>query len=208
MPGRAASSAPSRQRSRAARPSGTSTPSQTPAPAANQQLSLAPAVSQTPSQTTVAPSLRPAQSSHPARPPIPTSQQALQTTYSSRLRTGATLLMQPILTTPATAATGTRTGTRRGGVINYADPGSGDELDAGGPDTDDSDFVASGGTRTAIRQSRGSRPFINNTFTSFQTPQNFSSSHKQELDQSYLGMIPPPRYITAKKAEPTKHDYP
>ncbi|KAG5644783.1 hypothetical protein DXG03_007691 [Asterophora parasitica] len=90
---------------------------------------------------------------NPPRPPLPTATQALHSTYSSRLRTGATLLMQPIFA--SSSATGARTSTRRGGMINYADPGSGDDLpDAGALDSDDSDFVASGGTRTSIRQSR------------------------------------------------------
>src|SRR6202042_1951018 len=80
---------------------------------------------------------------NPPRAPLPTTTQALHSTYASRLRTGATLLVQPIF--PTGAATTTRTATRRGGVVNYVDPGSGDEeLDAGALDSDDSDFVASG----------------------------------------------------------------
>ncbi len=35
-----------------------------------------------------------------------------------------------------------------------------------------------------------------------------ASSWEQELDQSYLGMIPPSRFIRAKRVEPTQHDYP
>ncbi|KAH9172063.1 SNF5-domain-containing protein [Lactarius sanguifluus] len=95
------------------------------------------------------------------RAPLPTTPQALQSTYASRLQTGATLLVQPVLsgtTTVAavTTAASTSTRPRRGGVVSYADPGSGDDIpDAGEVDSDGSDFVASGGT--AHRDSRGAR---------------------------------------------------
>jgi chromatin structure-remodeling complex subunit SFH1 len=53
---------------------------------------------------------------------------------------------------------------RRGGVVSYADPGSGDDIpDAGEVDSDGSDFVASGGTRTAIRAARGTLRVVNST---------------------------------------------
>lgn len=140
---------------------------------------------------------------NPPRPPLPSTQQALQSTYASRLRTGATLLMQPILA--SASATTTRAATRRGGVINYADPGSGDDLpDAGALDSDDSDFQASGGTRTSIRQSRtrmatGMTVFNSTTGVhSVPHPTSTSRPEKTELDQSYLGMIPPARFIKAK----------
>ncbi|KAG6865891.1 hypothetical protein C0991_010972, partial [Blastosporella zonata] len=136
---------------------------------------------------------------NPPRPPIPTATQALHSTYSSRLRTGATLLMQPILT-PATAATGgtTRSTTRRGGVINYTDPGSGDDMpDAGAIDSDDSDFIASGGTRTSLRQSR--------TRGASATPHPPANA---ELDRSYLGQVPPARFIKSRPMPPTQHVYP
>lgn len=118
--------------------------------------------------------------------------------------------MQPILASSSSNVPGGRTGTRRGGVINYADPGSGDELDAGAIDTDDSDFIASGGTRTAIRQSRVGRPSAASALHSFSLGSHQGTPAPQgrhELDQSYLGMIPPSRFITAKRAEPTKHEY-
>lgn len=123
--------------------------------------------------------------------------------------------MQPILAS-ASAAAGGRTGTRRGGVINYAEPGSGDELDvpdAGEKerDSEDSDFIASGGTRTAVRATRVTRP---GGFYQY----NFQNSHhaspapqvgKADLDQSYLGHLPPSRYISARKVEDlTAHEYP
>ena len=96
------------------------------------------------------------------RAPLPTAPQALITSYASRLRTGATLLMQPILASASASGgiTSGRTGTRRGGVINYAEPGSDEEPerepDAGEREqnSDDSDFIASGGTRGALRASR------------------------------------------------------
>ncbi|GLB38628.1 putative SNF5 / SMARCB1 / INI1 [Lyophyllum shimeji] len=151
----------------------------------------------------------PAAPPNPPRPPLPTTPQALQSTYASRLRTGATLLMQPILTAPS--ATGARTSTRRGGLINYADPGSGDDLpDAGALDSDDSDFVASGGTRTSIRQSRtrgapGTSVFHSTTGTPAPHP---PAPVKAELGQSYLGMIPPAKFIKSRLMPPTQHVYP
>ncbi|KAH0587882.1 hypothetical protein H2248_006634 [Termitomyces sp. 'cryptogamus'] len=138
---------------------------------------------------------------NPPRPPLPTTPQALASTYASRLRTGATLLMQPILSSSAAPAAGTRSTGRRGAVINYADPGSGDELpDAGAIESDDSDFVASGGTRTSLRQSqsRGTRG-------ASATP---GASQKAELDQSYLGMVPPAKFIKSRHILPTQHVYP
>ncbi|KAF4581425.1 Chromatin structure remodeling complex protein sfh1 [Pleurotus pulmonarius] len=132
---------------------------------------------------------------------LPTTRQAVYSTYSSRLRTGTTLLMQPILAT--TSSTATRTATRRGGVVNYADPGSGDDLpDAGELDSDDSDFVASGGTRTSIRQSR--RTSVLNSSTPIPTAPPKQST---ELDRSYLGMVPPERFIKPRVVAATAHEY-
>lgn len=145
--------------------------------------------------------------------PIPTTPQALQSTYSSRLRTGATLLMQPILANSTAAAS--RTATRRGGVVNYADPGSGDDIpDAGALDSDDSDFVASGGTRTSIRQTKARMATgmsVFNYSTGVTTTPHAPPPprpEKAELDQSYLGMIPPARFIKPRLVHPTVHDYP
>ena len=146
---------------------------------------------------------------NPPRPPIPTTPQALHSTYASRLRTGTTLLMQPII--QAASATTMRSSTRRGGVINYADPGSGDDMpDAGAIDSDDSDFVASGGTRTAIRQSRskftpGMVVFHAGSSSTVHPPQK---PEKAELDQSYLGTMPPSKFIKARPIGPTVHEYP
>ncbi|KAF9492012.1 SWI-SNF chromatin remodeling complex, Snf5 subunit [Pleurotus eryngii] len=134
---------------------------------------------------------------------LPTTRQAVYSTYSSRLRTGTTLLMQPILAT--TSSTATRTATRRGGVVNYADPGSGDDLpDAGELESDDSDFVASGGTRTSIRQSRRT----GNPQTGTSTPVPVAPPKQStELDRSYLGMVPPERFIKPRIVAATAHEY-
>lgn len=156
---------------------------------------------------------------YPPRHPLPTVPQAFRTTYPSRLRTGATLLMQPILSSTSVAAAVATRSSRRGGVINYADPGSGDEFpDAGALDSDDSDFIASGGTRTALRATTGrlsSRaPVGAGVFSAGgvthivqaqrpATPQPL----RNELDQSYLGLIPPDRFIVSQPAHPMKHEY-
>ncbi|KAJ3565284.1 hypothetical protein NP233_g7729 [Leucocoprinus birnbaumii] len=151
---------------------------------------------------------------NPPRPPLPSVPQAIHSTYASRLRTGATLLMQPIFASSTTVHS--RTTTRRGGVVNYADPGSGDEFpDAGAIDSDDSDFIASGGTRTAIRQTRGGRmaPGMS-VFSSAAgpsgTPNRISTPQvdRNELDQSYLGQMPPERFIKPRPMQPTAHEYP
>jgi chromatin structure-remodeling complex subunit SFH1 len=120
--------------------------------------------------------------------------------------------MQPIMA--STSTSGTRTATRRGGVVNYADPGSGDELpDAGALDSDDSDFVASGGTRTSVRQGRnrqtaGMSVFNSNTGVTTLHQPTAARAEKAELDQSYLGMVPPAKFIKSKWIHPTVHVYP
>ncbi|KAJ2922462.1 hypothetical protein H1R20_g14637, partial [Candolleomyces eurysporus] len=95
----------------------------------------------------------PAVPPNPPKAPLSTTPQALQSTYASRMKTGASLLVQPIFNNNTTSLLGGVTrSSRRGAVINYADPGSGDDLpDAGELDSDDSDFAASGGTRAAVR---------------------------------------------------------
>jgi chromatin structure-remodeling complex subunit SFH1 len=150
-----------------------------------------------------------------SRAPLPTIPQAIQSTYASRLQTGATLLVQPILSgssgvVAAATTTSTSTRPRRGGVVSYADPGSGDDIpDAGEVDSDGSDFVASGGTRTAIRAARGAVRAANgsglyNAAAPVSTVAGASS--RTDLDQSYLGLIPPSRFIIAKPFAPTKHE--
>ncbi|KAJ7439236.1 SNF5-domain-containing protein [Mycena latifolia] len=153
----------------------------------------------------------PAGPQYPPPNPIPVATQGFLSTYPSRLRTGVTLLMQPILAIPQVAAT---RGTRRGGTINYADPGSGDDLpDAGALDSDDSDFVNEnrlGGRQktTRTRMATGMSVFNSNTgVTTVQPapPPPPLKPEKAELDQSYLGMVPPARFITTKVMNATQH---
>ncbi|KAI9507622.1 SNF5-domain-containing protein [Russula earlei] len=148
------------------------------------------------------------------RASLPTTPQAIQSTYASRLQTGATLLVQPILSASSTVAaatttTSTSTRPRRGGVVSYADPGSGDDIpDAGEVDSDGSDFIASGGTRTAIRAARGGARTANGGglyVVGAPAPSAAGVTSRTELDQSYLGLIPPSRFIIAKPFAPTKH---
>lgn len=158
---------------------------------------------------------------NPPPHPLPVTTQALHSTYPSRLRTGTSLLVQPILNVSSATA---RTSTRRGGMVNYAEPGSGDEFpDAGAIDSDDSEFVASGGTRTALRQSRsrmgtGMLVFHSGSGVATPQPQPLQLQSQQQLrpiqtekaepEQSYLGMIPPSRFIKPKPVGPTAHEYP
>ncbi|KAH9054041.1 hypothetical protein EDB83DRAFT_2393903 [Lactarius deliciosus] len=94
-----------------------------------------------------------------------------------------------------------------------ADPGSGDDIpDTGKVDSDGSDFVASGGTRTAIRAARGSavRVASGASATAYAVggtpaPSATAGASRTELDQSYLGLIPPARFIIAEPFVPTKH---
>jgi chromatin structure-remodeling complex subunit SFH1 len=174
----------------------------------------------------------------PSPAPIPaargpvfvTATQALHSTYPSRMRTGATLLMQPILpsggggvggsnntsTSAAAAATsqsapaGRSSGRRAGGTVNYTEPGSGDEfLDAGEAlDSDDSDFIASGGVRQSIRKGRIST--VQGTPRIVGSPAPAAKggvSGSGGVDQSYLGSIPPARLVVRKPVALTKHEY-
>jgi chromatin structure-remodeling complex subunit SFH1 len=147
---------------------------------------------------------------YPPPNPIPVATQGYLSTYPSRLRTGATLLMQPIISGPQVTASRS---TRRG-AINYADPGSGDDLpDAGALDSDDSDFVNENrlGIRqktTRTRMATGMSVFNSTTgVTTVQPapPPPPLKPEKAELEQSYLGMVPPARFITAKVVGPTHH---
>jgi chromatin structure-remodeling complex subunit SFH1 len=149
-------------------------------------------------------------------PPVP---QALLSSYASRLRTGTTLLVQPISTpgqapapgtapptgnyTPVAAATAASRATRgRTSTVNYTEAGSGDEFEeppekpmqAGAVDSDDSDFQASGGTRTMVRRmgrGPGSSAVLNAKLT------NAVSANKEhsELDKSHLGSVPPLNFL-------------
>lgn len=113
--------------------------------------------------------------------------------------------MQPIIAMPSASSLKAGRGGKR---INYAEAASGDddiEIDVGGkePDSDDSDFVASGGARSAVRR-ESSR-----TQGNYQPPSAAGAQPtKGGLDQTYLGMVPPSRFITSKAVQPTRHEYP
>jgi chromatin structure-remodeling complex subunit SFH1 len=154
--------------------------------------------------------LLPALPPNPPRHPLTTQTQALHSTYASRSKTGVTLLVQPIL---AQASASHLRASRR--TVNYTEPGSGDEFpDAGAIESDDSDFVASGGTRMSIRQSRSRMATGMNVFNattgSSSTPRPAGATPKPdklELDKSYLGMIPPAQAIQARLFTPTAHEF-
>ncbi|KAF7298788.1 SWI/SNF chromatin remodeling complex [Mycena indigotica] len=177
----------------------------------------------------------PPQPSYPPPNPIPTRTQAYYSSYSSRMRTGTSLLMQPIIT-PGAPQAGSSTSlltsrtSRRGGVaINYADPGSGDDIpDAGaGVDSEDSDFVNDNGEATIAPRPAGrlktagrtrgvaSGMSVFNPSTGVTTiqpsasplPQLLLRPEKEELDQSYLGVVPPSRFISSRNAPMTAHSY-
>ena len=152
-----------------------------------------------------------------ARSPIPTIPQAHYSTYASRIRTGATLLVQPILNAAAppiiddgvppprstahAPSANTGRSTRRGGHKSYVETGSGDELEEEkhGPEgSDDSDFQASGGTRTMIRKmGKGTTGSSGAPGKVFHQPE---PKPQVEIDKSYLGTIPPPNLIYSRPA--------
>ncbi|KAA1469670.1 SNF5-domain-containing protein [Dentipellis sp. KUC8613] len=183
---------------------------------------LAPTTPAPPARTST-PTAHHAGQLNPPPATLPTVKQAPVATYASRLRTGSTLLMQPLFTHPpahAHAHAHTHTpahlhahapapGTgraRRGAVVSYAEPASGDDEDddipdAGEVDSDGSDFVASGGTRTAVRAARGPA-----RGTPARGQAHAPAQGTGELDQSYLGLVPPERFITKKAVTPTRHE--
>jgi chromatin structure-remodeling complex subunit SFH1 len=140
---------------------------------------------------------------------IPTVPQALWSSYASRVRTGTTLLIQPISSasqgplgaTPSgsfTPGSGAGRSTRgRGAAVNYAEAGSGDEFEeqpmekpapTGPLDSDDSDFQASGGTRTTIRKmgrGPGSNAVLNAKLTAA------AAAAYKDQNESHLGSVPP-----------------
>ena len=152
----------------------------------------------------------PAHPPNPPRPPLTSHTQALHSAYASRSKTGVSLLVQPIL---VQASASNLRASRR--TVNYTEPGSGDEFpDAGAIESDDSDFVASGGTRMSIRQSRSrmatGMSVFNATTGSSSTPRPAAATPKAdklELDKSYLGMTPPTQAIQTRLITPTAHEY-
>ncbi|QRV86454.1 SNF5/SMARCB 1/INI1 family protein [Ceratobasidium sp. AG-Ba] len=123
--------------------------------------------------------------------------QATYTAYYSRLRTGSTLLMQPIGLAPVppnhnpsqpppalshTASFGPSRRTR-GGVVNYAEM-----------EEDDDDHVEVDGEPSSA--------------PSVAAPAAASTARAAgELDRSYLGTIPPTKFIQAIKANRTQQQY-
>lgn len=222
---RGATATPSQRTTRASRQprAGTLGPG-TPGPA----ISPVPAVPSPASHTAQYTMAPPAPALHSSRNPLVPTKQAMYSTYPSRLRTGATLLMQPILVAgPSTAAVSvavpttlsaappaaTRT-SRRGAVVSYVERGSeDDEPDAGEIDSGDSDFVASGGVRQSIRAAGGITARTTSKGTGAAGARGAAGSPAPVakgpggLDQNYLGLIPPARFTTFKPAVPTKHEY-
>ena len=151
--------------------------------------------------------------SNPPKAPLPTRRQALESTYSSRMKTGTSLLVQPIFNNPTASllgGLGTRS-SRRGAVINYADPGSGDDLpDAGELDSEDSESGGAG-TKAVNRPQQSGAMNVFNSATG--GGKNYGSPApqapvSQELNQSYLGLVPPARFIKPRPMYPTPHVYP
>ena len=140
--------------------------------------------------------------------PVPTVPQAMSTSYVSRLRTGSTLLMQPIISAaPVNSVNSMGPTKRRGGVVNYAEGASEDEF--GVDSDDDEDFVAGSGTRGGRRGT----PRASGTAGSSRTgspsfPYAQPGSAKVELDKTYLGLVPPSKYISWKPAGKTRHEWP
>lgn len=127
----------------------------------------------------------------------------MHTSYASRMRTGASMLVQPIigLQSGAPIAVGGGGGRSRR-VVNYAETGSADEMD-----DDDTDSSADSENEQQARRGRPRRdqqPQGQGQFSAQATP---AAPVKVELDQSYLGQVPPAKFITSKFAVPTKHDY-
>ncbi|KAF9512885.1 hypothetical protein BS47DRAFT_1372665 [Hydnum rufescens UP504] len=140
--------------------------------------------------------------------PVPTAPQAMSTSYVSRLRTGSSLLMQPIISVaPANSVNAMGPTKRRGGVVNYAEGASEDEF--GVDSDDDEDFVTGSGTRSGRRGT----PRASGTAGSSRTGSPSSlyaqpSNAKVELDKTYLGLVPPSKYITWRSSAKTRHEYP
>lgn len=154
---------------------------------------------------------------------IPTLPQAWWTMYASRLRSGSTLLVQPISTTsqmavgvavgpgthtPAGAASRSTRG--RGAAINYTEAGSGDEFEEpekiGPIDSDDSDFHASGGTRTMVRK-MGRGPGSSAALNAKLAAANALNREPGEAEKSHLGSVPPLQALRASYVHSLRVDY-
>lgn len=140
--------------------------------------------------------------------PVPVLPQALTSTYGSRIRTGSTLLMQPISTLTHSSAAPTTSllsmgpaPRRRGGVVNYAEGASDDEF--GVDSEEDEEF-------SGKNSSKRSTPRLGTASFRVGSPSSGMPHRetKQELDKSYLGLIPPSRFFSSKPFSRTRHDYP
>lgn len=90
-------------------------------------------------------------------------------------------------------------------VVNYADPGSGDDLDMKGDDEEDDsgdeDFTGS-------RIARRDKPMMNAARAAAGNAGGAGgSSEAENQQQSYLGRQPPNKLITSRVAQPAKHQY-
>jgi chromatin structure-remodeling complex subunit SFH1 len=193
------------------------------------------------SSTSPAPHAAPASAPPPAVPPTQAARGQLQATrqahlssYAARMRTGASLLMQPLVAGVAAPAAGpsnaaapaveprtavpvpratasapTRTTGRGRTQVNYTEPGSADEFEEEEePGSEDSDFVASGGVRQSIRRLGG-------TVATSRAPGGRggpsaaagAKAQVSEVIQSYLGQVPPTRLAVPRPFKPTPHEY-
>lgn len=115
--------------------------------------------------------------------------------------------MQPVSTSTQAASSSNinnalRAPTRRGGVVNYAEGASEDEF--GVDSEDDEDFTKGASKRSTPRLS-GAGSF---RIGSPAGPGGGRDVGKQELDKSYLGLVPPTRFISSKNVPKTRHEYP
>ncbi|KAJ3891640.1 hypothetical protein GG344DRAFT_46923 [Lentinula edodes] len=123
--------------------------------------------------------------------PISSSAQAYFTSYSSRLRTGATLLAQPTLFPGSTTTTASSSlpipSTSSSSTLGTTTHG--DHIpDAGALDDDvtDGDFVAGSGRRVGRPSKQQQQVRVDSS----------------DLDQSYLGQVPPARFIKSRDYGP------
>lgn len=152
----------------------------------------------------------------------------MHTTYPSRLRTGVSTLMQPIIPFTAAAPTagmgaGKRTG-GRGGAVNYAEVDGKDEEES----EEESDDSSSDGDATDVKgEAGGENNYGRKTGGAVGrlgrvgrrdsgTPDvnvegggpGANKRQKKSTERSYLGDIPPGDKVVIKPMTRTKHEYP
>ncbi|KAJ3751648.1 SNF5-domain-containing protein [Lentinula raphanica] len=138
--------------------------------------------------------------------PVSASAQAYFTSYASRLRTGATLLVQPTIFpggTYTSSTRATRASRRSRTTINYAEPDDDDDDENDKNEAADPDHVpdagaldddANDGDFNAGRAGRGAgRPSSRNV-----NADQTLAVDGAELDQSYLGKVPPSKFIKSR----------